>query len=83
MSTKCNNQYEFEKLQRELLFKHKVKIEEMLDLHKENTRVWDKYVWIANYHNYFCSINFANERELKISKKSLLSWPRSISRNDT
>ena len=81
--TQCNNQYEFEKLQIDLLFKHKVKIEEMLDLHKENTRVWDKYVWIANYHNYFCNINFANEGELKISKSRLLSWPRSISRNDT
>lgn len=81
--TQCNNQYEFEKMQIELLFKHKVKIEEMLDLHKENIRVWDKYVWIANYHNYFCNINFENEKELRIAKNKLLSWPRGISNNDT
>ena len=80
--TECSNQYEFEKRQIELLFKHKVKIEEMLELHKRNTRVWDKYVWIANYHNYFCDINFPEEKELKIGKKNLLSWPRSISNND-
>ena len=80
--TECNNKYEFEKMQIELLFKHKVKIEEMLELHKKNTRVWDKYVWIANYHNYFCDINFPKEKELKIGKKNLLSWPRSISNND-
>ncbi|WP_291649728.1 hypothetical protein [Clostridium sp.] len=80
--TECNNQYEFEKMQIDLLFKHKVKLEEMLDLHKENIRVWDKFVWIANYHNFFCNINFPNEKQLKIAKKNLLSWPRSISMKD-
>lgn len=80
--TNCSNQYEFEKMQIELLFKHKDKIEEMLDLYKQNIRVWDKYVWIANYHNYFCNINFPNEKKLRIAKRNLLSWPRSISKND-
>lgn len=80
--TECNNQYEFEKMQIDLLFKHKLKVEEMLELNKNNTRVWDKYVWIANYHNYFCDINFGQEKELKIAKKNLLSWPRSISDSD-
>ncbi len=80
--TECNNQYEFEQTQIELLFKHKVKIEEMLELHKDNIRVWDKYVWIANYHNYFCDINFGQEKQLKIAKRNLLSWPRSISDSD-
>lgn len=80
--TECNNQYEFEKMQIELLFKHKLKVEEMLELNKNNTKVWDKYVWIANYHNYFCDINFGQEKELKIAKKNLLSWPRSICDSD-
>lgn len=77
--TKCNNEYEFEVVKINLLFRHKLKIEEMLNLHKENIRVWDKYVWIANYHNYFCDLNFNDEKELKIEKNSLLSWPKEIS----
>lgn len=80
--TECNNEYEFERIQLELLLRHKEKTEEMLSIHKENTRVWDKYVWIANYHNYFCDLHFPNEKQLKISRKSLLSWPRQISNSD-
>lgn len=80
--TECNNEYEFERIQYELLLKHKRKVEELLTIHKENTRVWDKYVWTANYHNYFCDLNFPNEKDLKISRKSLLSWPREILNDD-
>ncbi len=78
--TKCNNEYEFEIIKINLLFRHKMKIEEMLNLHKENIKVWDKYVWIANYHNYFCNLNFYDEKELQIEKNSLLSWPEEISK---
>ena len=80
--TQCSNQYEFERIQLELLLRHKEKIEEMLEIHKKNTRVWDKYVWTANYHNYFCDLHFPNEKQLKISRKTLLSWPRQICNND-
>lgn len=80
--TECNNEYEFERIQLELLLRHKEKLEAMLDLHKENIRVWDKYVWTANYHNYFCDLHFPNEKHLKISRKALLSWPREISTGD-
>ena len=80
--TECNNEYEFERIQLELLLRHKEKIEEMLEIHKTNIRVWDKYVWTANYHNYFCDLNFPDEKQLKISRKTLLSWPRQISNND-
>lgn len=80
--TECNNEYEFERIQLELLLRHKEKVEEMLSIHDENIKVWDKYVWIANYHNYFCDLNFPNEKQLKISRKTLLSWPRQISNND-
>ncbi|MHC1747204.1 MAG: hypothetical protein AB9856_02300 [Cellulosilyticaceae bacterium] len=78
----CNNEYEFERIQHGLLLKHKEKIEEMLLLQKENIRVWDKYVWVANYHNCFCDLYFPLEKDLRISKKLLLSWPRKISNND-
>ncbi len=80
--TECNNEYEFERIQLELLLKHKEKIEEMLNIHQENIKVWDKYVWTANYHNYFCDLHFPDEKQLKISRKTLLSWTRQISNND-
>lgn len=80
--TECNNEYEFERIQLELLIRHRDKIEEMLLIHKKNTKVWDKYVWTANYHNYFCDLYFPDEKNLKISRKSLLSWPREINNDD-
>lgn len=78
----CTNEYEFEKVKLELLHRHKIKIEEMLELNKKNIFVWDKYVWTANYHNYFCDLNFPKEKYLKISRKRLLSWPRQVSDKD-
>ncbi|CEP79809.1 hypothetical protein QJR30_04770 [Paraclostridium sordellii] len=80
--TECNNDYEFERVQHELLFRHKKKLEELLSIHKTNIAVWDKYVWTANYHNCFCDLHFPNEKWLKIAKKDLLSWPRQISNSD-
>lgn len=80
--TKCNNEYEFERVKFELMLRHKKKIEEMLDKYKENIRVWDKYVWTANYHNYFCNLHFKGDKDLKISRKSLLLWPREIDDED-
>lgn len=80
--TECSNEYEFERIQVELLLRHKEQIEKMLLKYKENIRVWDKYVWTANYHNYFCDLHFPDEKKLKISRKSLLSWPRQIGSND-
>ncbi|MEF9960320.1 MAG: hypothetical protein RR776_10155, partial [Niameybacter sp.] len=71
----CTNVYEFERIKLALLERHKCKIEEMLLTYKENIRVWDKYVWTANYHNCFCDLYFPKEKSLKISRKLLLSWP--------
>lgn len=78
----CNNEYEFEIIKRELLAKHKEKLEEMLIKYKEDIRVWDKFVWTANYHNCFCELYFPKEKELKIAKNLLLSWPRQILTGD-
>ena len=76
--TECNNEYEFERIQIELLLRHKNKIEEMLYTYRKNIRVWDKYVWTANYHNYFCHLNFPDEKQLQIPRKNLLSWPSQV-----
>ena len=78
----CSNESEFEIVKIKLLEKHKEKLEEMLSKHKENIFVWDKYVWTANYHNFFCDLYFPHEKDLKIAKHLLLSWPRKISDND-
>lgn len=44
--------------------------------------IWDKYVWTANCHNYFCDLHFPEEKWLKIAKKDLLSCPRQILNSD-
>ena len=33
---------------------HKEKIERQLKKNKANRLIWDKYVWVAQYHNNFC-----------------------------
>lgn len=78
----CYTEYEFEKVKYALLMRHKEQIEKALTMNKENTRVWDKYVWIANYHNYFCDLHYPEEKELKICRKLLLSWPRHVLKED-
>lgn len=78
----CNNEYEFARIKHGLLLRHKQKLEEMLLANKENIKVWDKYVWTANYHNFFCDLHFPKDKDLKISRKILLSWPREISKKD-
>lgn len=56
------------------LIKHKDPIILNLNLHKSNFKLFDKYSWTANYHNYFCD-NFVLKKfpniksdEIKISK---------------
>lgn len=41
-------------LDTENLAKHRDLVVANLRQHKGNKRVWDKYRWVANYHNYFC-----------------------------
>ena len=62
----CYTAYEFEKVKYALLMRHKAKVEAALETNKGNTRVWDKYVWIADYHNYFCELHYPGEQELHI-----------------
>jgi len=36
------------------LQRHKESIETKLKQHSSRPPVWSKYIWVANYHNYFC-----------------------------
>ncbi|AYO04199.1 hypothetical protein ACPSLY_06970 [Vibrio parahaemolyticus] len=47
-------EYEYQ-LDTERLLQHKERVIEAVDLHKNNTKVWYKYHWLCDYHNYFCS----------------------------
>ncbi len=39
-----------------ILDRHKEKIETNLKRHESNPKIWSKYLWVANYHNYFCHL---------------------------
>jgi hypothetical protein len=39
----------------EELEKHKQMVEERLDEFTTRPPIWSKYLWVANYHNFFCS----------------------------
>ncbi len=38
------------------IMKHKEEIEKNLIKFSSVPRIWSKYLWIANYHNYFCEL---------------------------
>jgi len=38
------------------LEKHQNTIEESLGKHKNDPHLLEKYIWVANYHNFFCSL---------------------------
>jgi hypothetical protein len=37
--------------------KHKLNIEAGLRKYYSDSRIWPKYYWLANYHNYFCEMH--------------------------
>ena len=48
-----------------MLMKHRVIVETNIKAHKNNFSLFDKYVWIARYHNYFCD-NFLNKNDFDV-----------------
>ncbi len=54
----------------EELQKHKQPVLENLKLHENNFKLFEKYSWIAKYHNYFCD-NFIKKRCPKINLKEV------------
>lgn len=69
----------FEKINSELLI-HKKKIIEELTTNRENNRVYEKFLWLANYHNYFCN-TFLNKKFYKVTSLTIQNkYFKSISR---
>jgi hypothetical protein len=65
----------------EILRIHKARVSENLARHRSNPTIWNKYAWVARYHNFFCGLyEIADEHrilpaEFEISP-SLLIDPR-------
>ena len=71
----------YSEIEKELMI-HKNKIIEQLELYQKIDRVFEKYIWIANYHNYYCN-NFLNKefynlKSLIIKKKHFKTISRII-----
>ena len=49
------------------LIEHKKAVEFGLTENSKNYRVFEKYVWTANYHNFFCN-NFLDKKNYEIKK---------------
>jgi hypothetical protein len=45
---------------------HRDRVTERLVQNRGSKRVWEKYRWVAEYHNYFVGQYFGSERELRI-----------------
>ena len=51
------------------LLNHKAFIEKMLIKHTGNEKIYEKYEWLANYHNSWCRIEYPDYRQLIIESK--------------
>ncbi|PER43291.1 hypothetical protein CN472_25250 [Bacillus thuringiensis] len=47
---------------RSRLAQHKQVVEKKLEEYKDDSKLLDKYGWVANYHNYFCE-NYVGNSE--------------------
>ena len=45
---------------------HKTSISHNLEKNHMNQSVYEKYVWCAQYHNYYCSLHFGERKDLLI-----------------
>jgi hypothetical protein len=52
------------------LGRHRDTIRERLELHREDPRKWDKYRWVAEYHDAFCSRWLPDEEHLLVPAPS-------------
>lgn len=65
------NDYFFEKE----LSSHKARIEEKLALLRSRPPIWTKYLWAANYHNYWCDQNSCVDASMKIDTEAFQLSP--------
>ena len=49
------------------LQRHKRRVQEALRRSRGSARIWEKYRWLADYHNFFCTVNYPRREELLIS----------------
>lgn len=64
------------------LQKHKEPVIKNLNLYENNFKLFDKYCWIANYHNYFCD-NFVSKRYPNINLTDIKIKPELYNKNIT
>ena len=50
-----------------VLKKHKEKIILNVTTYKDNYKLYDKFKWIAEYHNFFCSTSLSEFEKIDIS----------------
>jgi hypothetical protein len=55
--------YEYDDPQYEVLNRHKLRISEKLEEYKSRPAIWNKYAWVARYHNYFCDLHSSHFNE--------------------
>ncbi|WHH58269.1 hypothetical protein [Petroclostridium sp. X23] len=50
----------------DVMIRHRDIVMSKINLFNNDTKVLKKYEWVAQYHNYFCKLNFAKSIELQI-----------------
>ena len=50
----------------DVMIKHKNSVESKINEYKSDDRILGKYLWVVQYHNYFCILNFPRYNELLI-----------------
>jgi hypothetical protein len=62
----------------EILLEHKVIVEQRLQEFGDNPRVWSKYSWAGNYHNFFCELYECFNEKHKIGEAKLRLIPQRL-----
>lgn len=60
------------------LLRHKQRVENELQRQTSSPRVWEKYRWLADYHNYYCQSNYPRQPDLVIESSSITTAFRSF-----
>lgn len=60
------------------LLRHKQRVEDQLRRQTTSPRVWEKYRWLADYHNYYCQSNYPRQPDLVIESSSVTTAFRSF-----
>lgn len=65
-SQKATYSHNYEENSNQMLHKHKIEIEKKLDKFQNNSKILNKYEWLASYHNYFVIKYFPEKKDLII-----------------